>query len=83
MLFWFHLKLKPRNPLKQEYYMPKMKSKKGAKKTFRKTATGKFKRVSAYKSHILTSKSTKRKRKLRRDTLVSKADSKRVRIMLQ
>ena len=63
--------------------MPKMKSQSGAGKTFRKTASGKYKRKSALKSHILTSKSTKRKRKLRRATLVSKAESKRVRIMLQ
>ncbi len=63
--------------------MPKMKSNSGAGKTFRKTASGKYKRKSAYKSHILTSKSTKRKRKLRRSTLVSEADSKRLRIMLQ
>jgi large subunit ribosomal protein L35 len=63
--------------------MPKMKSNRGAAKTFRKTASGKFKRKSAYKSHILSSKSTKRKRKLRRDTLVSAAEGKRVRIMMQ
>ena len=63
--------------------MPKMKSNRGAAKTFRKTASGKFKRKSAYKSHILSSKSTRRKRKLRRDTLVSVAEGKRVRIMMQ
>ena len=63
--------------------MPKMKSNRGAAKTFRKTASGKFKRKSAYKSHILSSKSTKRKRKLRRDTLVSVAENRRVRIMMQ
>ena len=63
--------------------MPKMKSQSGAGKTFRKTASGKYKRKSAFKSHILTSKSTKRKRKLRRSTLVSEADSKRLLIMLQ
>ncbi len=63
--------------------MPKMKTNSGAGKTFRKTASGKYKRKSAYKSHILTSKSTKRKRKLRRSTLVSESDSQRVRIMLQ
>ena len=62
--------------------MPKMKSNRGAAKTFRKTASGKFKRKSAYKSHILSSKSTKRKRKLRRDTLVSVAENRRVRIMM-
>lgn len=63
--------------------MPKMKSNRGAAKTFRKTASGKFKRAKAYKSHILTSKSSKRKRKLRKSTLVSKADQKRVKIMVQ
>ncbi|HUX93584.1 MAG TPA: 50S ribosomal protein L35 [Ignavibacteriaceae bacterium] len=63
--------------------MPKMKSNSGARKTFRETASGKFKRKSAYKSHILSSKSTKRKRKLRRSTLVSESESNRVRIMMQ
>ena len=63
--------------------MPKMKSNRGAKKSFKETASGKFKRKSAYKSHILTSKSTKRKRKLRRTTEVSKSELKRVKIMLQ
>jgi large subunit ribosomal protein L35 len=63
--------------------MPKMKSNKGATKTFRKTASGRFKRKKAYKSHILTSKTTKRKRNLRKATLVSKADEKRVSIMIQ
>jgi len=63
--------------------MPKMKSNSGAGKTFRKTASGKFKRKKAYKSHILSSKSTKRKRKLRRATLVSESESRRVNIMLQ
>lgn len=63
--------------------MPKMKSNKGASKTFKKTASGRFKRKKAYKSHILTSKSTKRKRNLRKPTLVSKADEKRVSIMIQ
>ncbi|HMU42397.1 MAG: 50S ribosomal protein L35 [Ignavibacteriales bacterium] len=63
--------------------MPKMKSNSGAGKTFRKTASGKFKRKKAYKSHILSSKSTKRKRNLRQATLVSKAEEKRVERMLQ
>jgi large subunit ribosomal protein L35 len=62
--------------------MPKMKSNSGASKSFRKTASGKIKRKNAYKSHILTSKSRKRKRKLRQSTLVSKADHKRVERML-
>ncbi len=63
--------------------MPKMKSNRGACKTFKATANGKFKRSKAYKSHILTSKSRKRKRGLRQLTLVSKADEKRVKIMIQ
>ncbi|MCG6914726.1 50S ribosomal protein L35 [bacterium BMS3Abin03] len=63
--------------------MPKMKSNRGAAKTFRKTASGKFKRNKAYRSHILTSKSTKTKRKLRHATLVSKSDQKRVKTMVQ
>ncbi len=62
--------------------MPKMKSNRGAAKTFKKTATGKFKRRKAYRSHILTSKSTKRKRNLRHATLVAKSDSKRVSTMI-
>jgi large subunit ribosomal protein L35 len=63
--------------------MPKMKSNKGASKSFKKTATGRFKRKKAYKSHILTSKSTKRKRNLRKPTMVSEANEKKVRLMLQ
>ncbi len=63
--------------------MPKMKSDSGAKKRFKITASGKVKRRKAYKSHILTSKSRKRKRKLRQATLVSKPDEKRVKMILQ
>ncbi|MFA3782092.1 50S ribosomal protein L35 [Melioribacteraceae bacterium 4301-Me] len=63
--------------------MPKMKSNRGAAKTFKRTGSGKIKRYRAYKSHILTSKSTKRKRRLRKSTLVSKADSKRISLMIQ
>jgi large subunit ribosomal protein L35 len=63
--------------------MPKMKTRSGAKKRFSKTASGKVKRASAYRSHILTSKTTKRKRKLRKGKLISKADQRAVEIMLQ
>ncbi|MCU0342989.1 MAG: 50S ribosomal protein L35 [Ignavibacterium sp.] len=63
--------------------MPKMKSNRGASKSFKKTASGGFKRKKAFKSHILTSKTTKRKRSLRKGTLVSDAEHKRVRIMVQ
>ena len=60
-----------------------MKSNRGAAKTFKKTASGKFKRKKGYKLHILTSKTTKRKRHLRQATLVSKADEKSVKLMIQ
>ncbi len=62
--------------------MPKMKSHRGASKRFKKTSSGKIKRKKAYHSHILNKKSTKRKRNLRKATLVSKADEKSVRRMI-
>ena len=62
--------------------MPKMKTKSGAKKRFSLTGTGKIKRKHAYKSHILTKKSKKRKRNLTYDAIVDKADEKNVRQML-
>lgn len=62
--------------------MPKLKSHRGAAKRFKKTATGKFKRSKAYKSHILTKKTAKRKRHLREGVLVSPADAKNVGRML-
>lgn len=58
--------------------MPKMKSRRSAVKSFKVTATGKIKRWKAFRRHILTSKSRKRKRHLRRPTLVSKADAKKI-----
>lgn len=58
--------------------MPKMKSNSGAKKRFKKTGSGKIKRKKANKRHILTKKSSKRKRNLGKDTLVDKADKKSV-----
>ncbi|MCF8260194.1 MAG: 50S ribosomal protein L35 [Melioribacteraceae bacterium] len=63
--------------------MPKMKSNRGAAKTFRVTGSGKIKRNKAFKSHILTKKSTKTKRNLRKATLVAESDAKRVKIMIQ
>jgi len=62
--------------------MPKMKSISGAKKRLEFTGTGKIKRKHAYKSHILTKKSTKRKRNLTYSATVEKVDEKRVRQML-
>ena len=62
--------------------MPKMKSNRGAKKTFKTTASGKVKRKHSLKRHILTKKSTKRIRQLKHAALVSDADLKRVKRML-
>ena len=62
--------------------MPKMKTKKVAAKRFRISARGKVKRSRAFKRHILTSKSTKRKRHLDMEALISPADARRVRVML-
>jgi len=62
--------------------MPKMKTNRGAAKRLKRTGSGKIKRMRAYKSHILTKKSPKRKRRLRTATLVSKADTKRVNKLL-
>ena len=62
--------------------MPKMKSNRGAAKRFRKTGSGKLVRMRAYKSHMLTKKNRKRKRRLRTATLAADADVRRVRRML-
>jgi len=62
--------------------MPKLKTHSGAAKRFQKTATGKIKRGHSMKRHILTSKGTKRKRQLDTDTLVDKADQKRIARMI-
>jgi len=63
--------------------MPKMKTTSGAKKRFKRTASGKFKRHKAYRSHILSSKSSKRKRHLRKATLISEQEQKKVVMMIQ
>ena len=63
--------------------MPKVKTKSGAKKRFSLTGTGKIKRKHAYKSHILTKKTTKQKRNLTHTGLVSTAVMDRVKLMLQ
>ena len=62
--------------------MPKMKTNRAAAKRFRRTGTGKLRRNKAYRSHILTKKTTKRKRHLRKSTLVSKADEGRIRRLI-
>ncbi|MGH7624670.1 MAG: 50S ribosomal protein L35 [Gemmatimonadaceae bacterium] len=62
----------------------KMKTHKGAAKRFKTTATGKVKRFKAYKSHILTKKSAKRKRNLRRPGLIATTgDTKRIKRLIQ
>jgi large subunit ribosomal protein L35 len=58
--------------------MPKIKTNRGAAKRFRKTGTGKIRRNSAFTSHILTKKTTKRKRDLRQGTLVAAVDQKNI-----
>lgn len=62
--------------------MPKLKTHSSSKKRFRITGTGKVKRNKAYKSHILTKKSTKRKRNLRKGTIASKANTAAIKAML-
>ncbi|AMV72197.1 50S ribosomal protein L35 [Desulfuromonas carbonis] len=58
--------------------MPKIKTNRGAAKRFRKTGTGKVRRNQAFTSHILTKKSSKRKRELRQGTLVAAVDQKNI-----
>jgi large subunit ribosomal protein L35 len=62
--------------------MPKMKTHRGTAKRVKKTGTGKLKRMRAYKSHILTKKTQKRKRRLRKPDLVAKGDAKRLHKLL-
>lgn len=62
--------------------MPKLKTNSGAKKRFSLTGTGKIKRKRAFHSHILTKKSTKRKRNLVQTTLVDRSDERRIKTLL-
>lgn len=62
--------------------MPKLKTKRGAAKRFRRSATGKIKRKKAFKSHIQTKMSSKRVRQLRKAGYISKADQKAVERMI-
>jgi large subunit ribosomal protein L35 len=59
-----------------------MKTKSGAKKRFKVTGSGQLKREKAFQAHIMTSKSKKRKRSLRKSTLVAPANLKNIRILL-
>ncbi len=62
--------------------MPKMKSNRGAVKRFKTTGTGKLRRAHSSKSHLLTGKSAKRMRQLRKGTLVHPSDAKRMKILI-
>ena len=62
--------------------MPKMKSNSGAKKRFKTTGSGRLKRAKAFANHILTKKSQKRKRNLRKKTLVNAVDEPRMKRMI-
>jgi large subunit ribosomal protein L35 len=62
--------------------MPKMKTNRGAAKRFKATGGGRIRRSKAFSSHILTKKSTKRKRNLRKTTLIAGVDQRAIRRML-
>ena len=62
--------------------MPKLKTKRAAAKRFKVTGTGKLKRSKAYKRHILTKKTTKNKRNLRKATTVDASNVKTMKIVL-
>lgn len=62
--------------------MPKLKTNKAAAKRFKVTARGKVKANSAFSSHILTKKTSKRKRKLRKSQMLDKVDFKKVKALL-
>ncbi len=63
--------------------MPKMKTNSGASKRFKRTGTGKIKRKQAFKNHILTKKSKKRKSKLTKFVVVHKSDTNRIDHMIK
>ncbi len=62
--------------------MPRMKTNAGAKKRFKMTGTGKFKRHKAFRSHILSSKSQKRKRHLRKAAITAPQEEKKIRMLI-
>ena len=62
--------------------MPKIKTHSASKKRFNLTGTGKVKRSKAYKSHILTKKTTKRKRNLRKSTIASDANAATIKMLI-
>jgi large subunit ribosomal protein L35 len=62
--------------------MPKLKTHRGAAKRFKKTGSGKIVRASAFKRHILTSKTTKSKRQMRGTRVVAEQDARKLHLML-
>jgi large subunit ribosomal protein L35 len=62
--------------------MPKLKTHSSSKKRFKITATGKVKRAKPYRNHILTKKTTKRKRNLRKTTVASEANAATIKVLL-
>ena len=62
--------------------MPKMKTKRGARKRVKRTASGKLKRAGGWKQHKLESKQPKRRQKLRKAKLVAPADERRLRVLV-
>jgi large subunit ribosomal protein L35 len=67
---------------KEDIFMPKMKTHRGAAKRFKVLKSGKVKRSKAYKSHLLTHKNAKRKRRLRKATYLVGGDAKNIRRLL-
>ena len=76
------MKILKGSTIKEEIIMPKIKTNRAAAKRFKKTGTGKLKRNKAYKSHILTKKSTKRKRNLRQATITDATNVKNMKKVL-
>ncbi len=77
------MKILKGSTIKEEIIMPKIKTNRAAAKRFKKTGTGKLKRNKAYKSHILTKKSTKRKRNLRQATITDATNVKNMKKVLR
>ena len=71
-----------KNRVKEKMKMPKIKTNRAAAKRFKKTGTGKFVYRKSHASHILTKKTTKRKRSLRQGHIVDKTNTKEIRLLL-
>ena len=76
------MKIRKGSTIKEEIIMPKIKTNRAAAKRFKATGTGKLKRNKAYKSHILTKKSQKRKRNLRKAAMTDATNVKNMKKIL-